>query len=125
MSTNVLLGRARKIMRWWMFIPFLIVLIGPAWVWLGDYLRIDVMPVPGGGGPHPRHDNDALFISYFCFSMLIMLADLPGILVARLAGHLIPPPALFVTGLFISALIYSVILFLLGWAFHSVKRPEP
>jgi hypothetical protein len=122
MSRKILLGRARKIVRWWMFIPFLIVLIGPGWVWLGDYLRIDMMPVPGGGGSQPRYDNDALSFSYFCFFMLIILADLPGILVARLAGRLIPPPALFVTGLFISAVIYSVLLFLIGWAFQVEEQ---
>src|SRR5450756_3257236 len=104
--------RVLQSIRWWMFIPFLLVLIVPGWMKLGDYLGYDLLVSPDPSPP--RFNNHLLGACYYLvWWVLFFIAVIPSLVFKSNLGGLVPDSFSSMVGLVFVAFLYSVILFLL------------
>jgi hypothetical protein len=108
-----------------MFLPFLIVIVFPGWLYLGGYLGYSLTPIPDDGGAPPRFDSETLWRVYFWGGLALSFAARPGYLLTKLADGLIPASARYMISLFMSGAFYSFILFWWWGSPRSVEKQNP
>ena len=113
--------RPSKLLRWWVFVPFLLVIVVPAWMKLGELWGYDLLGV-AQDNPPPRYDSHLLgSFFYAVWWGLCFIAIIPAML---LGPNLFGQPTGIGIGLVLLSLIYSFILVAMRLLFRSIMTPQ-